>query len=38
MDELTLADDITFGQPANLTFPDRMHGLVTLDCRQCAFD
>src|SRR3977135_2051242 len=31
MDELTLADDIALVHPADLSLPDGMHRLVTLD-------
>jgi hypothetical protein len=31
MDELTLADDIALVHPADLSLPDCMHRLVTLD-------
>src|SRR6266550_3901570 len=37
MDELTLTDDILLGQPADLSLPDCMHRLVTLDGSPRAF-
>src|SRR5512133_842476 len=37
MNELTLADDIALGQPADLPLPNRVHGLVALDRSPRAF-
>ena len=36
VDETHLSDDIAFRQPADLTFANDVHGLVSRDAAQCA--